>query len=75
MQLIYRPTEADWGQRVAWAARSHEPAWYEFVHRATPRQLELFGFPAPGHPYWTDLTLTGVSQRYPGLDLSPWRTG
>ncbi|WP_432884257.1 phytanoyl-CoA dioxygenase family protein [Kribbella sp. CA-245084] len=72
MQLIYRPAEADWGQRVAWAARSHEPAWYEFVHRATPRQLQLFGFPPPGHPYWTEHTLTGIAQRYPALDLSPW---
>ncbi|MFI5691287.1 phytanoyl-CoA dioxygenase family protein [Kribbella sp. NPDC051586] len=73
MQLIYRPAEADWGQRMAWAARSHEPAWYEFVHRATPRQLELFGFPPPGHPYWTEQTLTGIAQRYPTLDLTPWR--
>ncbi|TDU89930.1 phytanoyl-CoA dioxygenase PhyH [Kribbella voronezhensis] len=74
MQLIYRPAEADWGQRVGWAARSHEPAWYEFVHRATPRQLELFGFPPPGHPFWNDETLTGISQRYPELDTTPWQT-
>ena len=73
MQLVYRPTEADWGQRIAWAARSHEPAWYDFVHRATPRQLELFGFPPPGHPYWTAETIGGIMQRYPGLDISPWQ--
>ncbi|TDD57410.1 hypothetical protein E1263_23860 [Kribbella antibiotica] len=73
MQLIFRPAEADWGQRTAWAPRSHEPAWYNFVPRATPRQLALFGFPAPGHPYWTDQTLTGITQRYPGLDTTPWR--
>jgi len=30
----------DW--RMAWASISHEPAWYEFVRRATPRQLALF---------------------------------
>jgi hypothetical protein len=75
MQLIYRPAEADWGQRIAWATRSHEPAWYEFVHRATPRQLELFGFPAPGHPFWTKETLTGIAERYPKLDLAPWQNG
>ncbi|MGW7681159.1 phytanoyl-CoA dioxygenase family protein [Kribbella sp. NPDC054772] len=73
MQLVYRPAEADWGQRVAWAARSHEPAWYDFVHRATPRQLALFGFPPPGHPYWTPQTLAGTAERYPRLDLTPWR--
>lgn len=75
MQLIYRPAEVDWGQRVGWAARSHEPEWYAFVHRASPRQLELLGFPPPGHPFWTPETLNGMGQRYPGLDLTPWVTG
>ncbi len=74
MQLCYRPAVVGWGLRQGWAARSHEPGWYSFVERATPRQLALFGFPAPGHPYWTSETLTGVQRRYPGLDLSPWRS-
>jgi hypothetical protein len=65
--------DAEWGQRMAWASRSHEPGWYEFAQRATPRQLALFGFPPPGHPYWTEATLTGTAQRYPGLDMTPWR--
>ena len=73
MQLIYRPAEADWGQRMAWADRSHQPSWYEFVHRATPRQLELFGVPAPGHPFWTDETLAGMAERYPELDVTLWQ--
>ncbi|NED97858.1 phytanoyl-CoA dioxygenase family protein [Phytoactinopolyspora alkaliphila] len=73
MQLIYRPAHVDWGQRMAWAARSHMPEWYRFVHRATPRQLELFGFPPPGHQFWTAETLDGMQQRYPHLDLRPWR--
>ena len=36
--------------------------------------LEAFGFPPPGHPYWTPETLAGMALRYPDLDLSPWRT-
>jgi phytanoyl-CoA dioxygenase PhyH len=72
MQVIYRPAKDDWGQRMGWAVRSHLPEWYNFVHRASPRQLELFGFPPPGHPFWTEETLAGVAQRYPNLDLSPW---
>jgi hypothetical protein len=32
----------------------------------------LFGFPPPGHPFWTEATLTGMAERYPGLDLSAW---
>ena len=71
MHLNYRPAAAEWAQRHAWADRSHDPRWYDFVEQAGPRQLELFGFPAPGHPYWTDETLDGVGQRYPGLEHDP----
>lgn len=73
MHVSYRRAEAEWAQRHAWAGRSHEPAWYRFVERATPSQLELFGFPPPGHRFWTADTLAGMALRYPNLDLSPWR--
>jgi len=59
--------------RMPWPMHSHEPGWYRFAHRATPRQLALFGFPLPGHPYWTEATLAGTAQRYPGLNMTPWR--
>ncbi|MCP2317848.1 Phytanoyl-CoA dioxygenase (PhyH) [Nocardia amikacinitolerans] len=72
MHLGYRRADNEWGQRYGWALRSHEPAWYRFVERATPRQLQLFGFPPPGHAFWTDETLGGMALRYPELDLSPW---
>lgn len=74
MHINYRPAAAEWAHRHAWADRSHNPHWYRFVEQAGPRQLELFGFPRPGHAYWTSETLTGVGQRYPGLDMSPWRS-
>ena len=70
MHLGFRIAAAEWAQRQGWADRSHGPAWYSFVEEATPRQLALFGFPAPGHPYWTPETLAGMALRYPGLDLS-----
>lgn len=73
MHLNFRRADAEWAQRHAWAQRSHEPAWYRFVDRATPGQLELFGFPPPGHRFWTADTLAGMAQRYPNLDLTPWR--
>lgn len=74
LHLNYRPTAAEWAHRHAWADRSHDAHWYEFVEQADARQLELFGFPPPGHPFWTPETLTGVAQRYPNLDLTPWRS-
>ncbi|MBV9421202.1 MAG: hypothetical protein JO348_15650, partial [Alphaproteobacteria bacterium] len=39
----------------------------------TPRQLEALGFPPPGHDYWDETTLAGAADRYPNLDLTPWR--
>jgi hypothetical protein len=72
MHLGYRPAIVEWAQRQAWANCSHDPAWYQFVDRASPRQLQLFGFPPPGHPFWTADILSGMAQRYPGLDLSAW---
>jgi hypothetical protein len=72
MHLGYRPAQVEWGQRQAWADSSHTPDWYRFVHRATPKQLELFGFPPPKHPFWNPQTLLGMKQRYPELDLTPW---
>jgi hypothetical protein len=44
--------------------------WHDFVARATPRQLELLGFPPRGHRYWTTETWTATCQRYPAADLS-----
>lgn len=72
MQLCFRPSHLHWGQRVAWANRSFSNEWVEFVDRATPRQLQIFGFPAAAHPYWTPETLAGMALRYPNLDLTPW---
>jgi Phytanoyl-CoA dioxygenase (PhyH) len=73
MHLGFRPASLQWGQRAGWAARSFGPEWAGFVRRATPRQLQAFGFPPPGHPYWTPETLAGMALRYPELDLTPWR--
>jgi hypothetical protein len=73
IHLAYRPARVEWGQRMPWVNRSHELEWYRFAHRATPRQLALFGFPPPGHPYWTEATLAGTAHRYPGLNMTPWQ--
>jgi len=74
MHVNYRSASAEWGHRQGWASRSHERGWYQFVERATPRQLELFGFPPPGHPFWTADAIAAMACRYPNLDLSPWQS-
>lgn len=73
MQVCFRPAAVHWGDRIGWAVHSFEPAWVRFVERATPSQLQLFGFPPPGHAFWTPRALAGMAERYPGLDLALWR--
>ncbi len=70
----YRHAENTWTSRHSWGDRSFHPDWQPFVERASTRQLLLFGFPPPGHPYWTEETVEGVAARYPNLDIAPWQS-
>lgn len=65
-----------WMQKQNWPTGPGSPdseAMRTFIEQATPRQRELIGFPAPGHPYWNEEMLRGVSARYPGMDMTPYR--
>ena len=73
LHVAYKSAPAEWVGYQAWPFKGLRPEWFHFVQGATARQLTAVGFPAPGHPYWTDETLAGVADRYPGLDLDPWR--
>jgi hypothetical protein len=61
-----------WGGKMAWPKASPE-RWAKFIPECSVRQRDLFGFPRPGDPYWNDDTLVGVAERYPGIDLFPYR--
>jgi hypothetical protein len=69
----YRHADNTWTGRHPWGDRSFHPDWTPFVEQATIRQLLLFGFPPPGHPYWTPETIQDLQVRYPGLDTRRWR--
>jgi aminoglycoside phosphotransferase (APT) family kinase protein len=73
LMVNIRPAGNDWNTRHNWQQHATTDAWRDFVARATPRQLALFGWPPPGHPYWTDETVVGTQLRYPDLDMAPWR--
>ncbi len=62
-----------WTGKVAWADRATGPDWFELIERASPRERSLFGFPAPGDPYWDEQTLADTQARYPRADLTPYR--
>ena len=61
-----------WGGKMAWPKQSPE-RWAKFIPQCSVRQRDLFGFPRPGDDYWTEETLAGVADRYPGIDLEPYR--
>ena len=73
IHVNFRLAGIDWITRRSWQPESNGLRWRDFVVRATPEQLVLFGFPPPGHPYWTEETIEGTVARDPGLDPSPWR--
>jgi hypothetical protein len=72
IHVNFRAAVDDWIGRRSWIEAANDSAWIDFVHRASPRQLQLFGFPPPGHSYWSAETLAGMARRYPRLDLTPW---
>ncbi|HEY2885719.1 MAG TPA: phytanoyl-CoA dioxygenase family protein [Rhizomicrobium sp.] len=71
--LAYRTADADWVGANPWPRKGIERGWHALIEGLSVRQLEAMGFPPPGHPYWDEETLRGAAERYPGLDLSPWR--
>ena len=44
-----------------------------FITRTTPRVRSLFGWPEPGHPYYTEQTLGLLVHAFPGIDTAPYR--
>jgi len=71
--VAYKRADATWIGYHAPQSKSTHPGWTRFVEGSTPRELELFGFPPPGHPVWTDELIAATQVRYPRLDLEPWR--
>jgi len=71
--LAFKKAGQDWIGYDQQQSRSTGPEWTVFVEGSTPRELELFGFPRPGHEIWDEALVDLTAQRYPGLDLGPWR--
>jgi hypothetical protein len=61
-----------WMGKMSWPGLALQPGWHEMIERASARERDLFGFPAPGHEYWNDQTLADVQNRYPNMDMSPY---
>jgi ectoine hydroxylase-related dioxygenase (phytanoyl-CoA dioxygenase family) len=72
LKASFRTVSDIWFDKLGLTQRLGD-SWYRFVARATPRQLELAGFPPRGHRYWTPTTWADVCSRYPNADLSAFR--
>jgi hypothetical protein len=72
MALAFKRAGQDWIGYDQQQSRSTSPEWTSFVEESTPRELELFGFPPPGHPVWSEALIRQTALRYPRLDLTPW---
>jgi hypothetical protein len=73
LHLNFRTAVAEWVGRRGWGNHASDRNWRPLIEQLSLDQLSVFGFPPPGHPYWTDETLDGVQRRYPGLDMTAWR--
>ena len=71
----YQPRGRPWMGRRAWPDVGNDPRMAEVLTRASVRERDLFGFPPVGSDYWDDQTLRDVGDRYPGLDMAPYREG
>src|SRR6201996_8746938 len=71
--VAFKNAATEWIGYDTQQSRSTGPEWTRFVEGSTPRQLALFGWPAPGHSVWDERLLARTQERYPDLDLGPWR--
>ena len=73
LALAFKMAAHDWIGYDEAQSRSNSPEWTRFVEQSSPRDLDLFGFPAPGHEIWDEELLRRTQLRYPKLDLTAWR--
>ena len=57
---------------TAWPWHFAKP-WHIIFEHATPEQLNCFGVPLPGDPFWTEETLSLTKLRYPKWDVSKYK--
>jgi hypothetical protein len=72
--LAYRPAGIDWVGDLPWPRRGIDPAMTGWIEALDLRQLLAVGFPPPGHDYWDDETLAATADRYPNLNVEPFRS-
>ena len=70
--ITYSPAAWKWLGIVGWPQQAPRREFSSWIASATPEERTLLGFPSPGHSYWTDETIEGVSKRYPHMNMTPY---
>ena len=65
MALAFKRAGQDWIGYSAPQSQSTSLDWVKFAEASTPRELELFGFPPPGHDVWTAELLAATAAALP----------
>jgi hypothetical protein len=71
--VAFKNADVEWIAYNTQQSVSTSIEWTVFVEGSTPRELALFGWPPPGHPVWNGRLIEQTQERYPALDLGPWR--
>ena len=71
--ITYAPAAWKWLGIVGWGSKAIRADFARWIASASIQERQVFGFPPPGHSYWTDETVAGVSARYPAMDMTPYR--
>jgi hypothetical protein len=69
----YQARGTTWGGKMAWPKQAPN-RWAKLIPQCSVRERDLFGFPRPGDDYWNEQTVADVAVRYPGIDMTPYRT-
>lgn len=70
---VWRHKDAEW---VNWQSLAPQMSAMptRYLSELSVLQRTVLGFPAPGDRYWTEETVDAVGQRYPEMDMTPYRT-
>jgi hypothetical protein len=69
----YQVRGTTWGGKMTWPKQAPN-RWAKLMPQCSVRERDLFGFPRPGDEYWNEQTVADVAERYPGMDMTPYRS-
>ncbi|MAV27149.1 MAG: hypothetical protein CMQ05_13715 [Gammaproteobacteria bacterium] len=70
---VWRHKDAEW---VNWQSLAPQMSAMptRYLSELSVMQRTVLGFPAPGDRYWTKDTVDAVGQRYPEMDMTPYKS-